>query len=120
MVFNSEIKALPPDQRVAAYNAKLDEKDSMGRKRYQDTLSDRISAGVPLTDAQIKDLMEIFGKRCHQVTKNTLYYALCSVPNILNYGIFGRVHLYIGGASYCAGQSYPDEIRTVRKCLIGR
>jgi hypothetical protein len=120
IIFNSQIRALPTtDERVAAYDAKVSAKGSDGRPRYQDTLEDRISAGVPLTDKQITALLEILGKRCRQVTKNTLSYALQAVPNVLNYGIFGRVMLDSDGASYCAGQSYPDEIRTVRKCLIG-
>ena len=84
----------------------------------QDTLSRRISAGKELTESEQAQLLDIFGNRCREKTKRMIARALRCVPDIDNYGIYDRVHLE--PPSYCAGQSYPDEIRTVRQCLIGR
>jgi hypothetical protein len=85
----------------------------------QDTLYDRICDDKELTEDEINELVKIFGHRCQQRTKKRLYYALLACPNMETYGIYRRVHLD-PPISYCAGQSYPDEIRTVRQCLIGR
>ena len=84
----------------------------------QDTLARRISQKKPLTEAEQIALLDILGSHCQARTKRMLAGALSWVPNILNQGIYRRVHLS-PRVSYCAGQSYPDEIRTVRKCLIG-
>lgn len=82
----------------------------------QDTLSRRISNGQGLTKQEQEKLLEIFGNRCHARTKRMIIRMLRCVPDITNYGIFNRVHL--NPPNYCAGQSYPDEIKTVRECLI--
>ena len=112
---NSEIRALPESKREAAYKAKL--KDS----RYaQDTLADRIEAGLPLSDKEVESGVELLGKRCQPRKRNMLKWALMACPDIENYGILRRVHIEDETLSYCAGQSYPDEIRTVRECLVGR
>ena len=82
-----------------------------------ESLSDRISKNLPLSESEIESGVELFGKRCKTRTKNSIRWALMSVPKIRSYGIFNRVHIENGKMSYCAGQSYPDEIRTVRECL---
>lgn len=110
---NSDIRKLPKDQRLKAYKAK-----GYG----QDTLLDRIEAGIELTDEEIQALVDLLGKRCRMRNRNRIKWALMGCPdNIQSYAIYRRVLLHDDGilASYCAGQSYPDEIRTVRKCLIG-
>ena len=84
----------------------------------QDTLARRISDGKPLSDAEKEQLFDIFAKGCQSNTRAAVGRALDYVPHIPSYGIYDRVHLDPIG--YCAGQSYPDEIRTVRNCLIGR
>ena len=84
----------------------------------QDTLARRISQKKPLTEAEQEALLDILGNHCQARTKRMLARSLSWVPDIQSYGIYGRVHLS-PRVSYCAGQSYPDEIRTVRKCLIG-
>ena len=38
--------------------------------------------------------------------------------NMETYGIFSRLWVQDGKAYYCAGQSYTDEINTVKKCFI--
>ena len=87
-------------------------------KKEYDTLSKRISAKKELTENEIEELMSVLTSGCRQKTKNIIRFALNCVPDIQNFGIFERVHLkpYV---SYCAGQSYPDEIRTVRELLKG-
>jgi hypothetical protein len=93
------------------------------RNNLQDSLGARIDAGIELTEDEISELVDLLGKRCKVRTKNRIKWALMGCPdNIDNPGIFRRVLFNDGGrfVSYCAGQSYPDEIRTVRQCLIGR
>lgn len=86
----------------------------------QDTLARRLEKNATLAENEINELMVIFGKGCRERTKrhlrSVLTYGLHGLPH---YGIFNRVHLE-PRVSYCAGQSYPDEIRTVRDCLLGR
>lgn len=86
----------------------------------QDTLSNRISKGQELTEREQSELLVIIGAYCQPRTKRMIERQLSYVPDIDNCGIYKRVHLENGGASYCAGQSYPDEIRRLRKELIGR
>jgi hypothetical protein len=86
----------------------------------QDTLARRISTRASLTDDERTSLVKLLGSGCHQRTKNMLWYSAGYVPDVPSYGIYDRVTFEDGRASYCAGQSYPDEIRTVRKLLLGR
>jgi hypothetical protein len=69
-----------------------------------------------LTGDEINALVNLLGARCHNKTKNRLFYAIKF--NQKKYGIFSRVWIR-PNVEYCAGQSYPDEIRTVRKLLLG-
>jgi hypothetical protein len=85
---------------------------------YQ-SLLDRISARQPLSETEIESAVTIFGARCQPRKVYALRAALKNVPEIPSFGIYHRVHFENGQASYCAGQSYPDEIRTVRKLLAG-
>ena len=62
-------------------------------------------------------LVALLGKRCQDETKGKLYRRLSLVSLMPNYGIYGRVILS-PRVSYCAGQSYPDEIRTVRELML--
>jgi hypothetical protein len=84
----------------------------------ENTLSKRISAGQELTEAEINSLVDLLGYKCYRRTKLNLSSVLGWIPDILNHGIFDRVILENGNAVYCAGQSYPDEIRTVRRLLL--
>ena len=88
----------------------------------QDSLSLRISEGRGLTEDEVDALVGLLGNRCQQRNKARLRWALKACLNMQNYGIYSRVLLHDEGeiATYCTGQSYPDEIRTVRECLIGR
>ena len=86
----------------------------------QDSLQKRISDRKELTESEIESGVRLLGSHCQQRSKDRLRRTLGYVPDIQSYGIFGRVMLQNGEMTYCAGQSYPDEIRTVRECLIGR
>lgn len=69
-----------------------------------------------LTEDELNQLVSLLGNRCRQATKNRLFYAIKF--NQRRYGIYDRVCIR-PEVYYCAGQSYPDEIRTVRKLLLG-
>ena len=88
----------------------------------QDTLAKRISEKKGLTEEEQLWLVCVFGKHCQGRTKAQLAAVARWIPDIPNRGIYERVLFgeYGQAVSYCAGQSYPDEIRTVRELLIGR
>ena len=87
----------------------------------QDSLSKRIQCKEELTDDEIDQLVKLIGGGCRDHKKARIKWALKACPNMADYGIYGRVLIKeAGGVQYCAGQSYPDEIRTVRECLVGR
>jgi len=73
-----------------------------------------------LTEQDIDSIVELIGYRCRVETCNRirsrLKYHPSSVPS---YGILGRLTREESGVwEYCAGQSYPDEIRTVRNIIL--
>ncbi len=69
-----------------------------------------------------QDKEEIFGivsARCRQKTKELLALRLEKHLNLIpEYGILNRLIKENYGWIYVAGQSYPDEIRTVRKIIL--
>ncbi len=82
----------------------------------EDTLYNRLYDEKDLTDAEIEELVQIVGSGCRQETKARLYRRL-SMPSLMpRHDIYRRVDLDPVG--YCAGQSYPDEIRTVRQLIL--
>lgn len=83
-----------------------------------DSLAQRITDGTPLTEAEQDALHALLTKQCQQRTKGRVAFALRVVPDISSYGIYGRV-MITPHVEYVAGQSYPDEIRTVRELLMG-
>jgi hypothetical protein len=87
-------------------------------KRWQDSLSTRITAGVELAEIELDELMGIIGSRCRVETKEVLRARLSNVAALPNFGIFSRVMFEDRGVSYCAGQDYGSEIATVRRCII--
>ncbi len=76
-----------------------------------------INAGASLTDEQREAFVNLLGKGCQEKTKRNLDRALKYPASIENCGILRRRML---DGTYCAGQSYPDEIRTVRNHILGR
>jgi len=72
-----------------------------------------------LTDDDIDQIISIVGKRCRIKTIHRLRSCLNFGP-FKSYGIFNRLIKDDNGEwSYIAGQSYPDEIKTLRQCILG-
>jgi len=107
----SEVARIKPSRRESAYRGYLK------RSGRQDTLQNRIDAGVGLSDEDVAELVALLTQRCRPRTVNAVQWGLMSVPNTPNYGIYGRLIKDKHGWGYCAGQSYPDEIRFVRELL---
>ena len=72
-----------------------------------------------LTEVQQAAIVAFVGKRCRQSTISTLWRRM-ALPLSLwkDYGIYSRITLTNEGASYCCGQSWDDEMRTLRECMI--
>ena len=72
-----------------------------------------------LTEKQKADILAFIGKRCRAKTVQKLERRL-SLPLSLweRYGIYSRIILDDDGASYICGQSWPDEMRTLRQCVL--
>ena len=72
-----------------------------------------------LTEEQADQLFDLLSKRCKADTKDRLYRRL-KIPLACwpEYGIFNRVHINTSSISYCAGQSYTEEIWLVRELII--
>jgi hypothetical protein len=72
-----------------------------------------------LTENDIDEILAIVGKGCRDNTKkrlrSILTYGRSTIPS---YGIFNRLCKESHGWDYCAGQSYTDEIRTLRECIL--
>jgi hypothetical protein len=86
-------------------------------KRICDKAQGWIDCNIELSDAHKDAFVEIFGKRCSEATKNRLRIFINNATEFKNYGIYERVVFdhYGQPCHYVAGQSYPDEIRTIRK-----
>ncbi len=69
-----------------------------------------------LTEDELYSLVRLLGERCKVKTKNRLFYAIKFNQKCL--AIYDRV-LIRPDVEYCGSQSYPDEIRAVRKSLLG-
>lgn len=85
------------------------------------TLSDAIRDGITLSPEQQNELLALLGSKCQQKTKEKLARRLALPLSLMpNYGIFSRVYLSYNteGVHYCAGQSYTDEVRLVRKLVL--
>lgn len=71
-----------------------------------------------LTENDIDQIIEIIGHGCQANTVQLLRRRLELFPSLIpNYGILDRLIKEQGQWAYCAGQSYPDEIRTVRQII---
>lgn len=72
-----------------------------------------------LTDKDIEQILAIVGYRCriktHKRLESILKYGLHTIPC---YGIFERLLKEGNTWEYVAGQSYVDEIRTLRECIL--
>lgn len=72
-----------------------------------------------LTEAEQSSIYILLAKGCREKTRAKLSRRV-ELPLALwpDYGIFRRVSFDNGQAEYCAGQSYTDEIRTVRQLIL--
>jgi hypothetical protein len=72
-----------------------------------------------LTDNQIDMVVSMIGYRCRQDTKAQLKSRL-SLPLALikNHGIYDRLLIGDRSIEYVCGQSWDDEMRTLRQCLL--
>jgi hypothetical protein len=72
-----------------------------------------------LSDQDIDELVAIIGHRCHPKTKtrirSILKYGASKIPTL---GILGRLSKESYGWQYFAGQSYPDEIKLIKKIIL--
>ena len=85
------------------------------------TLSDAIRDGITLSPGQQQALLALLGNKCRKETKEKLARRFALPLSLMpNYGIFIRVYLSYNteGVHYCAGQSYTDEVRLVRKLVL--
>ena len=72
-----------------------------------------------LSKQDVDQIVEIVGHRCRVKTCNRLRSILTYSPSLVpTYGILERLTKENGGWSYCAGQSYPDEIKTLREIIL--
>ena len=94
----------------------------MRKQENLNTLKDK------LTEQDINEIIAIVGYRCRIKTLNRLRSILTYSPSSIgNYGIYDRLMKEesptkpgVYGWFYCAGQSYTDEIRTVKDCILGK
>lgn len=72
-----------------------------------------------LTESDIDAIVSIVGYRCRIKTVNRIRSILTYSPSLIpSYGIFERLWKDEKGWEYCAGQSYTDEIKTLRDCIL--
>ena len=72
-----------------------------------------------LTEQDIDQIVSILGYRCRVKTVNDIRRRLEYFPSsIPSYGILERLMKEPTGWQYFAGQSYTDEIKTVRKIIL--
>lgn len=74
-----------------------------------------------LTEDDIDQITTLICVHCMQKTHNRVRSILRYHPSSTgNYGIYSRLtKSHMGIWEYTAGQSYTDEIRTLRECILG-
>lgn len=92
---------------------------NMTTKTY--TLYDAVRDGATLSTEHQQALLALLGSGCRKETKARLARRLALPLSLMpNRVIFSRVYLRYDreGVHYCAGQSYTDEVRLVRKLVL--
>jgi hypothetical protein len=91
----------------------------------QDNLSNRIYAATfengatHLTEAEQNALFSLITKGCRVNTKNKISRRLELPLSLWNdYGIYKRVTFDEKGIYYICGQSWTDEMRVLRECVL--
>ena len=100
-----------------------------GEFKMNDNLSNRIWCAkhdgkdlpTELNEAQKSEILSFIGKGCRSTTKERLT-RMMNLPLSCwnNFGIFSRIVFDDGKASYICGQSWTDEMRTLRECILGK
>jgi hypothetical protein len=62
-------------------------------------------------------VLQLIGKGCRAKTKETLERRLKFIHIGPNYGIYGRL-IVEPEVRYVCGQSWNDEMRTLRECIL--
>ena len=72
-----------------------------------------------LTEEEKSSIFKDISKGCRQSTKDKLSRRL-NLPLSLweNYGIYSRMTFKNGESDYICGQSWNDEMRTLRECIL--
>lgn len=74
-----------------------------------------------LSENDIDQIIEVIGYRCRIKTIQRLRSILTyGKSTIGSYGIYNRLIKENGKWQYVAGQSYTDELRIVRDCILGK
>lgn len=92
----------------------------------QNNLSNRIydakfnGGATHLSESEQASFVSIIGERCRANTKARLA-RFVELPLSLwdDYGIYRRVTFVDGRVDYICGQSWTDEMRTLRECILG-
>lgn len=72
-----------------------------------------------LSESDIDQIVTIIAYRCRIKTTNRIRSILTYTPSLIpSYGILERLIKENGNWNYTAGQSYPDEIRTLRAIIL--
>jgi len=76
---------------------------------------------LSLNVEQRADILRITGKRCRFETRERLAERLkLPLKYWERFGIYSRVVLNDTGAHYICGQSWNEEMRTLRDCILGK
>lgn len=84
-----------------------------------DAIYRKVDSIHALNEKQREAFLSLIGKGCRQSTKDKLDRRL-QIPLSLwkRYGIFSRVILTDNDVEYICGQSWTDEMRTLRECIL--
>lgn len=83
----------------------------------ENSLYDMLAKGEPIPD--VDGLVTMISARCRMKTVEALRRRITSQSSLLRKeGIYNRLTFVDGVWGYCCGQSRPDEMRTIRECLI--
>jgi hypothetical protein len=93
--------------------------------KFPNNSGQTIASTFTLTDEQQSAIFELIGKRCRSATKAKIGRRL-ELPLSLwpsSYGIFSRLILWDDSTNvpyYICGQSWTDEMRTLRECILDK
>lgn len=82
------------------------------------TFSYMVSNNIQLTEYEVELMIELLGYKCRLATIQKLRRKLSLISLLSNYSIFERIQFTDNDIQYFAGQSYPDEIRTIRQLIL--